>query len=93
MPSLLRCARENKHAGNKPEGGLRVIETASVFAEWSEGASKGKHLENRNLALLVESASGDGQEAVRTLRHEEVDAEVQRVVDAARRDLGAELRG
>lgn len=64
LPSLLRCARANRNAGARPEGGLRFFETASVFAEM-EG---GKTIENRNLALLVDRARGDAQEAYRLVR-------------------------
>lgn len=64
LPSLLRCARANRNAGARPEGGVRLFETASVFAEM-EG---GKTIENRNLALLVDRARGDAQEAYRLVR-------------------------
>lgn len=79
IPSLLRCARANRHAGNHQEGGLRLFETASVFAQWADGPEKGKAIENRNLALLVVGASGAAQEAVRTLRG---------AIEAAARTLG-----
>ncbi len=69
IPSLLRCVRANRHAGAKPEGGLRFFETASVFAEIPASAPGGpRTIENRNLAIVVERARGDRQECVRIAR-------------------------
>ena len=64
-PSLLRCLRANHHAGVRPATGVRLFETAAVFAE---RLATRETIESRNLGLLVESPEGDGQRALRELR-------------------------
>ncbi len=63
-PSLLKCAMDNRHAQNHPEGGLKLFEMGAVFAEGADG----KTVERRNLALLAEEPRGDAQVALRLVR-------------------------
>ncbi len=51
IPSLLRCRKVNQDAGANISGGVRLYETASVFAQTEDG----KTVENRNLALLIDA--------------------------------------
>lgn len=55
IPSLLTCRRANQDGQVRQPGGVRLFETASVFAEEDDGATFGrKTIENRNLALLAD---------------------------------------
>lgn len=63
-PSLLKCAMDNRHAQNHPEGGIRLFEMGAVFAE----GAKGETIERRNLAILAEGERGDAQGALRVVR-------------------------
>jgi phenylalanyl-tRNA synthetase beta chain len=51
IPSLLRCRNVNQDAGANILGGVRLFETASVFAQTEDGMT----VENRNLALLIDA--------------------------------------
>ena len=62
IPSLLRCRAVNQDAGVAPDGGARLFETASVFAETDDGQT----VENRNLALFIDAA--DEQRGWREMR-------------------------
>ncbi len=63
-PSLLKCAMDNRHAQNHPEGGIRLFEMGAVFAE----GEKGETVERRNVAILAEGERGDAQGALRVVR-------------------------
>ena len=56
IPSLLRCRRANQDGQVEQAGGVRLFEVASVFAD----VGGGKHVENRNLALLMDVVSPGG---------------------------------
>ncbi len=62
VPSLLRCRKLNQDAGVRLEGGIRLFEIASVYAE-GEG---GETVENVNIALVMDAE--EEQEGVRRLR-------------------------
>lgn len=62
IPSLLRCRKVNQDGNVHREGGVRLFETASVYAETDDGRT----VENRNLALLIDAP--DAQEAWRMMR-------------------------
>lgn len=64
VPSLLKCAMDNRHAQNHPEGGIRLFEMGAVFAEGADG----KTVERRNVAVLAEGARGDAQGALRLVK-------------------------
>ncbi len=64
VPSLLKCAMDNRHAQNHPEGGIRLFEMGAVFAE----GEKGETVERRNLAILAEGERGDAQGALRVVK-------------------------
>jgi phenylalanyl-tRNA synthetase beta chain len=78
LTGLLACRRANQNSGAAREGGIRLFETAAVFAQ--RPASKGalpESIENANLALLMDvpvKAAGkaakieDLQAGVRALR-------------------------
>lgn len=51
IPSLLRCRKVNQDAGANIQGGVRLYETASVFAQTEDGTT----VENQNLALLIDA--------------------------------------
>ena len=56
IPSLLACRRGNQDARVELEDGVRLFETASVFAEEDDGEVYGrKSIEHRNLALLMDA--------------------------------------
>jgi phenylalanyl-tRNA synthetase beta chain len=81
IPSLLRCRRANQDGQVEQPGGVRLFEVASVFAQ----AAKGPHVENRNLALVMDvtgagrkRTSDDVQRAMRGLR-----GTIDQVVSAA----------
>ncbi len=78
VPSLLDCRMVNQNGGVEP-GGVRLFETASVFAEWDGGAKDGETVEFRNLTLLIDAP--DAQEGVRVMRG---------VIDTLVRTLGGE---
>lgn len=71
IPSLLACRRANQDGGVTAPGGVRLFETAAVFAEAEGGGSV---VENRNLALLLDVPGGiragvaERQEGVRLMR-------------------------
>lgn len=66
---LLECRRANQDAGVEPEGGVRLYEISSVFAQ-----QDGKSVEHRNVALLCDVGGGrkpkseDIQRSVRAMR-------------------------
>ena len=62
VPSLLHCRRLNQDAGARPDGGVRLFEMASVFAETDDGRT----IENRNLALVMDAP--DAQRGWREMR-------------------------
>jgi phenylalanyl-tRNA synthetase beta chain len=71
LTGLLACRRQNQHAQNHVEGGLRLFETAAVYAQ-SQG---NKSVENLNLALLLDvvtkgksATTAELQHAIRLLR-------------------------
>jgi phenylalanyl-tRNA synthetase beta chain len=71
LTGLLACRRQNQHAQNHVEGGLRLFEAASVYAQ-TEG---NKSIENLNLGLLLDlqtkgksAANAELQHAIRLLR-------------------------
>ncbi len=75
IPSLLDCRRGNQDARVELPGGVRLFETASVFAEINDGDKHGRQtIENRNLALLMDAPSEVGaselvlQTAIRSVR-------------------------
>ena len=78
VPSLLTCRRANQDAQVSPEGGVRLFEIASVFAD--EDAPGRATRETRNLALCVDAGTkhDDRQRGLRTLRGA-IDAIVQRL--------------
>ncbi len=87
LPSLLHCRKANRDAQVRVEGGVRLFELASVYAEEDDGAAFGrKTVENRNLAILMDvqgcdspSVSADQlQQASRAMR-----GVIERVVDTA----------
>jgi phenylalanyl-tRNA synthetase beta chain len=53
ISGLLASRRANAHAGNAPEGGVRLFETAAVFAETGDAKSP-QTIEHRNLGLLLD---------------------------------------
>jgi phenylalanyl-tRNA synthetase beta chain len=71
LPSLLACRAANQNAGVHADGGVRLYETASIFAH-----SGGKELETRVLALYADAVTPAGaakgfdarQEAFRFMR-------------------------
>ncbi len=68
IPSLLTCRKANQDGQVRREGGVRLFETASVFAEEDDGKRFGRAtVENRNLALLVD-APGKSEGAQAGLR-------------------------
>ncbi len=73
IPSLLTCRRANQDAGAHPDGGVRLFEVATTFAEEDDGKKLGRQtIERRTLTLLADatgSASTDAlQDAVRLMR-------------------------
>jgi phenylalanyl-tRNA synthetase beta chain len=82
LPSLLACRRANQDAGVAGDGGaggagIRLYETSAVFAQTPAPAkgARGKEIETRNLALLIDAALPEGgktfdrkQTAVRAIR-------------------------
>lgn len=82
LPSLLSCRRANQDAGVAGDGGtsgagIRLYETSAVFAQTPAATkgTRGKELETRNLALLIDAALPEGgkafdrkQTAVRAIR-------------------------
>ncbi len=55
IQSLLACRRANQAAKSAAPGDLRLFELASVYGESAPpNPSPGKHLENRNLGLLLD---------------------------------------
>jgi phenylalanyl-tRNA synthetase beta chain len=76
IPSLLTCRKANQDGQVRQAGGVRLFETASVFAEHDDGkAFARKTIENRNLALLADAPPIPGaskaearQAAVRLVR-------------------------
>ena len=62
IPSLLHCRKVNQDAGVHLEEGVRLFETASVYAETDDGRT----VENHNLALMIDAP--DRQQAWRQLR-------------------------
>ncbi len=70
VPSLLTCRKANQDGQVDLDGGVRLFETASVFAEIDDAESFGRQtIENRNLALLVDApGKAEGrQHAMRVL--------------------------
>lgn len=79
LPSLLACRRANQDAGVTGDGpaGVRLYETSAVFGQLPPASktSRGKELENRNLALLIDAAFPESakpvdrkQAAIRAIR-------------------------
>jgi phenylalanyl-tRNA synthetase beta chain len=76
LTGLLACRRHNQHAGVRVEGGLRLFEVASAFAQHPMPAGSARDatpssVENLNLALLVDcegKAASDVQAGVRMVR-------------------------
>lgn len=62
IPSLLRCRKVNHDGGVELDNGVRLFETAAVYAE----TERGDTIENRNLALLLDAP--DEQRAWRELK-------------------------
>lgn len=70
LPSLLACRRANQDAGVTGDGGaagagIRLYETSAVFAQTPPASkgTRGKELETRNLALLMDAALPEGGKA------------------------------
>lgn len=65
IPSLLTCRRANQDGKVRQEGGVRLFECASVFAEQDDGKAFGrKTVEMRVLTLLADAPPGSsGHEA------------------------------
>lgn len=65
IPSLLTCRRANQDGKVRQEGGVRLFECASVFAEQDDGKVFGrKTVERRVLTLLADATHGmSGHEA------------------------------
>lgn len=87
LPSLLHCRKANRDAQVRVEGGVRLFELASVYAEADDGGAFGrKTVETRNLAILMDVQRCDGpgasadqlQQAARAIR-----GVIERVVDTA----------
>jgi len=56
VPSLLTCRKANQDGQVELEGGVRLYECASVFAEIDDAEAYGRQtIENRNLAFLVDA--------------------------------------
>lgn len=56
IPSLLTCRRANQDGQVRREGGVRLFESASVFAEMDDADKFARAtIENQNLALLVDA--------------------------------------
>lgn len=71
IPSLLTCRRANQDGQVRPEGGVRLFETASIFAEIDDADTFGrKTVEVRKLALLIDAGTKHEQQqhSIRTLR-------------------------
>lgn len=76
LTGLLACRRHNQHAGVQSQGGMRLFEVASAFAQRPRPASAPKDsapssVENLNLALLVDcpgKGAVDVQAGVRMVR-------------------------
>jgi len=86
IPSLLACRRANQDGGVIRDGGVRLFEVASVFAEEDDGAATARRTrERRVLAILADAGTdaGSRQEAVRTVR-----GAIERMV----RDVGGKAR-
>lgn len=74
IPSLLTCRRANQDGQVRAPGGVRLFETASVFAEEDDGkAFVRRTVERRILALLADAPTGvkpadSKQESLRMIR-------------------------
>lgn len=83
LPSLLACRRGNQDAGVEAEGGVRLFELASIFAQrpaatpkGKPGSARGEQVETRVLALYADALTSTGspkgfearQEAFRLMR-------------------------
>lgn len=71
LPSLLTCRRANQDGQVRAPLGVRLFETASVFAEQDDGNAFARATrEQRHLALLMDagSSSDEKQAALRALR-------------------------
>ena len=61
IPSLLHCRKANQDGNVQREGGIRLFEVASVYAQTPDKET----IENQNIALLMDAP--DVQVGVRTL--------------------------
>lgn len=71
IPSLLTCRRANQDASVRAEGGVRLFETASNFAEIDDGTAFARRtVETRTLALVADAPGGhdERQAALRLVR-------------------------
>lgn len=74
VPSLLTCRRANQDGKVRQEGGVRLFECASIFAEQDDGNTFGRNsAERRVLTLLADAPTGfhgsdAKQAALRTVR-------------------------
>ena len=83
IPSLLACRRENQDGQVTRAGGIRLFETAAVFADRAGTASA--TIERRSLGLLLDAGAkpDDHQQAARTMRG---------AIERLARDLGGRER-
>lgn len=71
IPSLLTCRRANQDGRVSVEGGVRLFECASVYAEIDDADTFARRtLESRNLALLADApkSAGGVQQGLRLVR-------------------------
>lgn len=92
VPSLLTCRRANQDGLVDGPGGVRLFETASVFAENTGGARE--TVERRNLGLLMDAGvkPDERQRAVRELRGA-IDAVVRAVAGHAAGTVATDAPG
>lgn len=82
LPSLLACRRANQDAQNHPPGGVRLFESASVFAQAATGA------ERRVVALL---ADVPGEGAKRSTAEKQIGVRLLRgALESLARTLGGQ---
>ncbi|MGH7132402.1 MAG: phenylalanine--tRNA ligase subunit beta [Phycisphaerales bacterium] len=71
IPSLMLCRRANQAARVSVDGGVRLYEFASVYAEMTPAkkGEQGATVEHRNLGLLADVVAGPGMKAAEARQH------------------------
>ncbi|MFA6046564.1 MAG: phenylalanine--tRNA ligase beta subunit-related protein, partial [Phycisphaerales bacterium] len=65
LAGLLASRRHNQHAGVQQPGGVRLFETAAVFAQRKDGAGRFQSVESRRLGMILD-CPGKSVDDVRT---------------------------